>query len=184
MFNLLTTYNMKKNLVFAGVAALMLLFSCNKNDTQSNMSDNNPSNADAGFMQMAAYGNMDEISLGNLASTKATDAPVKEFGMMMATDHLHSEDELNVLAKNKGVTLPGNPDQAHQDMKAQLEKLSGRAFDSTYIHAQVNDHKNTVTLFQAEISDGKDQDVKNFAAKYLPIIQQHLHKADSLAKKF
>lgn len=162
----------------------MLLFSCNKNDTQSTLSDNNPSNGDAGFMQMASYSNQDEVSLGNQAGTKATNPAVKDFGVMMANDHLKSEDELKVLARNKGVSLPGGPDQAHLDLKAQLEKLSGRAYDSAYIHAQVTDHKNTVALYQAEVADGKDQDVKNFAVKYLPVIQQHLLKADSLAKQY
>jgi putative membrane protein len=72
-------------------------------------------------------------------------------------------------------------DAAHVTLMQTLQGLSGRAFDSTYIVNQVSDHQKTVTDFQTELSSGSRSEVKDYANKYLPKIQMHLQKADSIA---
>ena len=42
-----------------------------------------------------------------------------------------------------------------------------------YLGAQVDDHENTIALFQQEIASGQDPDVKAYATKYLPKIVGH-----------
>lgn len=178
---------MKMKKILAGtLICSMIVISCNKNNDTSTSSSSgmNGSNTDQDFMKTAAYGNFDEMDAGQLAASNGTDASVKDFGKMMLADHGKAETELSLLAKTKQIGLPNGPDQEHIETKQQLMKLSGRTFDSAYISAQVTDHKTTVDLFQNEISNGKDQDVKNFASKYLPAIKMHLAKADSIAKKF
>ena len=63
-----------------------------------------------------------------------------------------------------------------------LNSLSGHSFDSAYISSQVMDHQAAVTLFQNEISNGNNSSVKSYASTYLPHIQMHLQKADSLSR--
>ena len=62
--------------------------------------------------------------------------------------------------------------------------MSGRAFDSAYMHNQVTDHQTTVANFQTELNQGQDQDVKNYANKNLPHIQIHLQRADSITNAY
>jgi putative membrane protein len=63
-----------------------------------------------------------------------------------------------------------------------LNSLSGRSFDTAYINSQIKDHQKTLSIFQMEINDGDNQNVRNYASKYLPHIQMHLQKADSLSR--
>jgi putative membrane protein len=65
-------------------------------------------------------------------------------------------------------------------MAAQLQTLSGNVFDTTYIGAQVRDHILTIQIFQQELSNGNNQQVKNYANKYLPVIQMHLQEAQNI----
>jgi putative membrane protein len=136
------------------------------------------------FLKMAAYGNHNEIEAGALDTSKATDRSVKEFGRMMIMDHMDAQDELKRIAKDKDEDIPSEADAAHKALMQQMSSMSGRAFDSMYIHSQVKDHKEVISLFQEEISKGKDQDLKDYANKYLPGIQMHLHRADTTANRF
>ena len=103
---------------------------------------------------------------------------------MMITDHMNAQDELKRIAKDKKEDIPSEADAAHKAMLKEMMSLSGRAFDSMYIHSQVKDHKEVIALFQEELNKGKDQDLKDYANKYLPAIQMHLNRADSTASRF
>lgn len=164
----------RKLLLTMAAGAIVVTSACKKND------DNNTP-ADQDFMKKAAYSNLAEVDAGQLASTKGNDMAVTMFGQMMVTDHTTAETELQTFASSKNVSLPSSPDSAHVAMKAMLTSMSGRAFDSAYIHAQVTDHQATIDLMQNEINTGTDSDAKNYANKYLPKVQMHKHMADSIA---
>lgn len=135
---------------------------------------------DQNFMQMASFSNNDEIDAGALASVKSSDSAVMMFGQMMVTDHTTAENDLRSLSTTVSVTIPTTPDSVHIAMKAQLQAMNGRAFDSMYMHAQSTDHQNTINLFQTEISNGNNTSVKNYANTYLPKIQMNKHMVDSI----
>lgn len=159
-------------------ALVLTLASC----TKEKEPDWNPT--DDKFLEMAAYGNYNEIEAGMLDTSKASDASVRNFGKMMIMDHRDAQEELKRLAKDKKEDLPSGADDAHKALMQQLSALSGRAFDSAYIHSQVKDHKAVIQLFEEELRDGKDRDLKNYAGKYLPAIQMHLHHADTISNRF
>jgi putative membrane protein len=165
----------KKLILVMSIAAAIGLGACNKDD------DNNDLNgSDRDFMVNASYGNVAEVDAGQLAASKGSTAGVRNFGQMMVNDHSTAQTELNSLGSQYNVSLPSAPDPAHQALKQQLMNLTGTAFDSTYLSAQVMDHQNTVILFQNEIANGNNSSIKAYATKYLPAIQMHLHMADSL----
>ena len=56
-------------------------------------------------------------------------------------------------------------------------KLSGAAFDQAYMKAMVSDHVEDVNEFKTESKSGKDADVKAWAAKTLPTLEEHLKMA-------
>ena len=58
---------------------------------------------------------------------------------------------------------------------------SGDSFDKSYIKDQIKAHKETVDLFQKEISSGQDQQAQQFARATLPTIQAHLDKINQIA---
>lgn len=168
---------MNTKTIIAGTL-LLSLASCNK------VKEPDWNATDEKFIRMAAYGNHNEMEAGALDTAKATDLSVKEFGRMMITDHMNAQDELKRIAKDKKEDIPSEADAAHKAMLKEMMSLSGRAFDSMYIHSQVKDHKEVIALFQEELNKGKDQDLKDYANKYLPAIQMHLNRADSTASRF
>jgi len=137
-------------------------------------------NPDESFYRNAAEGGLAEIDAGTLAQSQGSTQSVKDFGAMMVKDHGTANDKLKKIAASKSVKLPADPGLKHKGKKKLLETKSGADFDSAYIDAQIQDHEDTVKLFQQEISSGKDADAKAFASETLPTVQAHLKMAREL----
>ena len=135
--------------------------------------------ADKTFVEKAAIGGMAEVELGNLAQQKAASDQVKQFGARMVTDHSKANDELKQIASTKGVQLPSALDDKHKKDMDRLQKMSGADFDKAYMSHMVDDHKQDVAEFKKEANGGKDGDVKGFAAKTLPTLEEHLKLAQT-----
>ena len=140
------------------------------------------SSADRRFVDEAAAGGIAEVEEGQLALQKAASNDVKQFATQMVTDHTEANDELKQIAQNKGLHPPSQPTRAERKAEDGLKRLSGAEFDRHYARQQVQDHQKTVALFQKQADSGQDPDLKAYAQKYLPKLQQHLQMAQSLAK--
>ena len=139
--------------------------------------------ADSKFVMDAAKGGMAEVEMGRMAADKASNADVKQFGQKMVDDHSKANDELKQVASAKGITLPSAIDPAHKAKMDKMSSLSGDAFDKAYVADMVQDHKKDVAEFQKEANGGKDPDVKAFASKTLPTLQEHLKMIQELNAK-
>jgi len=137
------------------------------------------SSADKSFVQKAAVGGLAEVEMGKLAQQKAANDQVKQFGSHMVDDHSKANTELQQVASSKGITLPTDLDANHKSKVAKLEKLSGAQFDRAYMTEMVADHKKDVAEFRKQSTSGKDGDIKGFAAKTLPTLEDHLKMAQS-----
>ncbi len=135
---------------------------------------------DRKFVMDAAKGGLAEVELGKLASEKASNDGVKQFGKRMADDHAKANEELVKLAQDKGVTPPAALDGKHAKLRDRLAKLSGADFDRAYVDEMVRDHRKDVKDFRTAADKGKDPDVKSFASKSLPTLQEHLKEVEGL----
>jgi len=139
--------------------------------------------ADSAFAMAAATGGLAEVELGKLAADHAANADVKKFGQRMVDDHGKANDELSAILKQKGMTPPTELKGKEKANHDRLSKLNGAAFDKAYMADMVRDHEKDVKEFEHESKDGKDPDLKAFAAKTLPTLQDHLKMArDTQAK--
>jgi putative membrane protein len=138
---------------------------------------------DQEFVNKAAQGGMAEVMLGQTASSKGTSPDVKNFGNRMVSDHGKANDELKQLAQTKGVTLPADIDDESKKMSDKLSTLSGKDFDKAYISGMVEDHEKDVKEFEKASKDAKDPDLKAWAAKTLPTLQDHLKMAKEAKAK-
>ena len=135
------------------------------------------------FVKHAAQGGTAEVSLGKMAADKATDPDVKQFAQRMVDDHSKANDELTNLASSKGIQAPTNPDPKEQALMDRLGKLSGAEFDKAYMQAMVSDHNHDVSEFQKYSRSGSDPEVKAWAAKTLPTLEEHQQLAKQTAAK-
>ena len=100
----------------------------------------------------------------------------------MVTSHIPVVDALNVILKKKSIT-PSNT-LLHGAYDAMIFTLSADqrdAFDRNYVNGQVEYQKGNAALFEQEIQNGSDPDLKEFARQTLPKIVDHLHRAETLA---
>ena len=133
--------------------------------------------SDETFVTKAAKGGMAEVELGKLAADKGSSDHVKKFGQRMADDHGKANDELKSLAQSKNITLPTDLGAKEKALRDRLSKLSGDAFDRAYMQAMLSDHRKDVNEFRMESRSGKDADVKAWAGKTLPTLEDHLKMA-------
>jgi putative membrane protein len=182
---------MKKTILFLAPAiAVCLLQACSGNKTGSTSDSSAVKTdssttvvktdssaivmADTTFAAKAAVGGMAEVALGKMAAAKGTDQQVKDFGNMMVMDHGKANAELKGIAQAKNIVLPAGLDAEHQAKSDSLSKLTGQDFDRAYVNAMIEGHKKTLALMQSEASNGKDAELKAFAAKTAPVVQTHL----------
>ena len=177
---------LKKYAISGMISLAFVAVGCNDGAGNKPDGDNKTSlnDTDKEFVKMAAIGNNAEIEAGRLAASKATDPSVKSFAEMMVTDHTKALGELKSVAKDEGLTLSDTLDQKHTEMKATLESLTGRAFDSAYSHGMVEGHNSTIALFEDESNKGGSEKLKAFATKTLPTLKMHKMHIDSIAPKY
>ena len=137
--------------------------------------------ADRKFVREAAQGGMAEVELGKLATERASSEEVKKFGQRMVDDHTRAGDQLKEIASSKGVQVPQQLSAKDKLTKERLAKLSGEQFDKAYMADMVKDHTQDVADFQRESKAGTDSDVKEFASKTLPTLEDHLRQAKKIA---
>lgn len=182
---------MKRILFSSMILASMLTFSsCNSNkaeDSTEVAEDQNEQKFedtkvedDTEFAVDAADGGMLEVKLGELAQTNGASPAVKEFGKMMVTEHSKANEELTALASTKNISLPLSLSEDNQKKVDELASKKGADFDKAYAAFMVDDHKDDLDEFQEAAKDGKDLEVKAWAAGKVATLQQHLEKAQAL----
>ena len=138
--------------------------------------------SDQHFVMDVAKDGMAEVELAKMAQEKASSDQVKQFAQRMVTDHTKANDELKTLAQNKSITLPTVPDPKAKAFQDRLSKMSGEQFDHAYMQHMLLDHQKAVSAFRVESKSGKDADVKSWAAKTLPTLEEHLKLAQDTNK--
>ena len=137
--------------------------------------------ADRQFLTKAGHGNAAEVAMGEMASSKATQPAVQEFGRWMQTDHTMANHQLAAAAASMRATAPPTqPDQQQQSMAQSMQQLSGAQFDQQYVQHMVSDHQQDVQDYQKEASSTHNRLLKAYAVGTLPVIQAHLAEAQQL----
>ncbi len=148
--------------------------------TSTQRPNSSVSRLDRQFVMKAAQSDMTEIKTSQLALQRSQNPKVRQFAQMMIDQHTQSSNKLKPIAAQKGVTLPTSLGKANTALLTQLTKQSGTQFDQAYMKGQVQSHQKTEALYQRELQQGQDSDVKSFATQVLPIVQEHLRMADSM----
>jgi putative membrane protein len=138
---------------------------------------------DKEFVSKAGMGGLFEVQAGNLALQKAQNAEVKSFAQRMVTDHSNANAELAQLATTKGVALPTELGGPHKGAFDHLNMLSGAEFDKAYMQHMVEDHDKDVAEFEKASTTAMDGDVKTWAGKTLPTLQQHQQLSKEVSSK-
>lgn len=130
------------------------------------------------FIQRAAKDGFQEVHIGELALKHGESQAVKTLAQKMIDDHKRANQELIDLAKRKGVKLPA--DETSSLINLPMAKASGADFDALFRKGVIADHEDELVLFERQASSGADADMKEWAAKSVVILKQHLAEAKAL----
>lgn len=163
------------------LSAALLLLSASASPAQTPVTNSagaalGPS--DTYFVTQTSLGTPFRVDSGPLAETKGTTQAIRSYAELMVSSHITVNDALLVILKNEGPPPPPTLlKAAYATMVQRLQHESGRALDADYVRGQVNYQKANAALYQYEIANGTDPDLKSFAQETLPKIQDHLARA-------
>ncbi len=138
---------------------------------------------DKKFVKDATMAALTEIEVGKLAEQKASSDSVKQFAQSTVGDQTKLTTQLKQIADNEKVNVPDSLDSKQQSHVDKLAKLSGPEFDHAFLKDLTKKQEQDVHDFQLEAQNGSDANVKAFAGKALPTLQQHLDTAKNLSKE-
>lgn len=141
---------------------------------------------DRDFVDTASRDGAVEVELGKLVLEKAKKSSVKDFAQKMVDQHTAANEELASLCKTRGIEMPAAnqtaADEAAKAARAELEPLAAAKLEKTYAEKMVEDHRKAVELFRKQSTEGQDPELRAWAAKTLPTLEEHLTHAEHLAK--
>lgn len=163
--------------IFAGFAVFMLSIS----GFALAVSAAAPSHMTKEFIEDASAAGMFEVDSSKVALDKSSDAKIKEFAQKMVDDHTKAGDELkSTVSADQQKFLGTKETAAQRKTLGKLNKDDAKAFDKDYVKAQVKAHNQAVKLFQKYANKGDDANLKAFAAKTLPTLQEHKTMIDNI----
>ncbi|WP_419698791.1 DUF4142 domain-containing protein [Mucilaginibacter sp. NFX135] len=137
---------------------------------------------DKTFISQAIVGGFKETNASEMAMHVAITTDVKDFAKKMIADHGKANRELKSIIKSKGyhIKVPSVDDVTRDPL---LGGTTGTAFENNYILLMIKDHKKMLTLFKNAAGQIQDPEIRAFAKRTLPILQQHWASIKALAEK-
>jgi putative membrane protein len=130
--------------------------------------------------------NQVDIDAGKLAKSKSQSKEVKDFAQLMITDHSGVNKSATELVQKLHVTPESNATsqslkQGGDQNLAALRKLSGHAFDQTYVDHEVAYHQSVIDVVDKTlIPSATNEELKALLVKVRPAFVAHLEHAKQL----
>ena len=145
---------------------------------------------DAQIAHIAYTAGQLDIAAAEQAKQKSKNKDVLAFADDMERDHKAVNEKALALVKKLGVTPEDNDtskalSKQAADKRAELAKLSGKAFDKAYIDNEVAYHKAVNSALQSTlIPDANNAELKDLLSTGLKIFQGHEQHAEHVAAEF
>jgi putative membrane protein len=145
---------------------------------------------DAQIAHIAYTAGQLDIAAAEQAKEKSSNKDVRAFADDMERDHKAVNDKALALVKKLGVTPEDNDTskaltKQATEKRAELAKLSGKAFDKAYIDNEVAYHKAVdAALENTLIPSAGNAELKDLLTTGLKIFQGHEQHAEHVAAEF
>ena len=133
------------------------------------------------FLSNAAATGLAEVEAGKLALQKADNPKVKDFARHVIRRYTQLNEELRQIAADKGIGIDREVRGEPRDELQRLRALSGEEFDAAYVRTfGFERHKKATALFERQIREGRDAQLKRLAEKALPKLRDQHAMAEYL----
>lgn len=111
-----------------------------------------------------------------------TDDKVKDFAQRVLDQHKGSVKTASRHAKRLGVAVDTDGKKEGKEMLDKLAKLNGAELDAAFLEWLAHIHHDT-TVFDNEVKNGSDPELKTYAKKSIEAGNEHLREAKELLEK-
>lgn len=129
---------------------------------------------DKEFVREAAQLGQNEVALAQLAEQKASKPETKRLAQELVTSHTQANQQLSQLAFSKNIQIPTERSAAEQAHLNKMQANSAQQFEKEFISQAVKDHKRSISLYEKAAKNATDPDIKAWAQKMIPTLEQHL----------
>jgi len=145
-----------------------------------------PTLTEKNITAIMAAGDSLEIQMGDLARTKGTSRGVRDYGMMLGTDHrAHLTKTMEIIADEDVGVEPVANDVEGARMRGFLNWLqttpASAAWDAAFLRFQAQHHQNVLDLLSTNIKNAHDDDLEDHIEKTLTSLAKHRDTAKSTA---
>jgi len=164
--------------MFIAVALSALLLS----SETSVQAQEDKADADATFLTKVIPGIAASVNIIEYAGKNTSDEKVRDFAERVAKQHKGALKTANEHAKRLKIAVVSDPDKDSKDMIDKLSKLKGADLDVAFLKWLGHIHHDT-TVFDNEVKNGTDADLKAFAKNSIDSGNEHLKEARELLAK-
>lgn len=132
------------------------------------------------FVEEASSKSISIIETGKLALEKSNNTEIKSFAQKLIDDHTKANQELATIASGKNLEVADNAELLNRVKSSMLRVRTDASFDASYTQNQVTTHEQTIEVFEKG-TRLSDPELKAYAEKKLPRLQEHLTEARRLA---
>lgn len=140
------------------------------------------SSADRTFLLEVVDTRMMDWAQGNLAIEKAATRKYQNYGRRLMKDQDKLMAEIKVLAESKKFSLPTEISNQKSAELDRMKTVSGESFERRFRRMIIKDHKRDIDFFKKTAESSADPEIRDFAKRYLPLMEQHLELARDLNK--
>jgi predicted outer membrane protein len=120
-----------------------------------------------------------QLLLGELVKTKAQSAQVKYVATTLGSTQARENEQIARLAAENGLSLSAAVAGAQRQTSAELEKLSGAAFDIACVDKIIDANRKTVHGYE-EGAESQNPEIKSFSELMLPVARDRLRIAEKM----
>ncbi len=157
---------------------------CGAQDSATNTEKTQLGPVDTYFVTQTSLGTPFQTDSGRIAQKRGGTQAIRSYAELMVSSHIAVNDALEAVMKRKApVPPPTLLKAAYGTIISTLTAEKSSRFDVEYVCSQLDYQKANAALYQYEIDNGTDPDLKAFAQETLPKIRDHLERALKLQRE-
>lgn len=139
------------------------------------------SSTDKTFLIETVDTRMMDWAQGSLAVEKTQSRKYQQYGKRLMKDQNTLMAEIKTLAEAKNLALPSEISEQKAEELDRMKSISGESFERRFRRMIIKDHKRDIQYFQ-KATESTDPEIRDFAKRFLPLMEQHLEMARDLNK--
>jgi putative membrane protein len=151
-----------------------------REDAKSSLAGN-----DRNFIQRVGNDGQSEEQAALYVASKTFNNDVRSYAARVGQEHGKANQQLRELAVVRGIELPSDPEGVMRVKLDRLRQMTGPQMDRTFLQDfGIQGHQDAIALFEQQVSQSKDVELKEFAARLLPVLREHYSQARGLQQKY